>query len=156
MPKHHARTVAWLVASLLTATPAFAQLLPKVEFDEAVRRAIDQNPTIAEATTTIARAEGDATRFSLLVDQYKGAPEVTRKRMWLDTVQDVLAKNRTVVGASSRQLIYVPMTDQRNTTTPVAPPMLPPELLTPTVAPETGDVRPGRSTRPTGREEVTR
>jgi outer membrane protein TolC len=57
MPKHHARTIAWLVASLLAATPAFAQLLPKVEFDEAVRRAIDQNPTIAEATTTIARAE---------------------------------------------------------------------------------------------------
>ena len=51
------RTIACLAAVLYAASPAFAQLMPKVEFDEAVRRAIDQNPTIAEATTNIARAE---------------------------------------------------------------------------------------------------
>lgn len=154
----------------------------KDAFDEVQRAASDQTTAINQAqayasqivpeargeaarvrtsaegdkTATIARAEGDATRFSLLVDQYKSAPEVTRKRMWLDTVQEVLARNRTVVGASSRQLIYVPMADQRGTTTPVAPPMLAPELLAPTVTPDAGEVRPGRSTRPTGREEVTR
>ena len=57
MRKPPLRTVGLLAAVLCAATPAFAQLMPKVEFDEAVRRAIDQNPTIAEATTNIARAE---------------------------------------------------------------------------------------------------
>lgn len=57
MRKWAFRTIGVLATGLLAATPAFAQLLPKVEFDEAVRRAIEQNPTVAEATTSIARAE---------------------------------------------------------------------------------------------------
>jgi len=57
----------------------------------------------------IARATGDATRFSLLLDQYRLAPDVTRKRLWLETVESVLAENRKVVGGDGRQLIYVPM-----------------------------------------------
>jgi len=57
----------------------------------------------------IARATGDATRFSLLLEQYRAAPEVTRKRLWLETVESVLADNRKVVGGDGRQLIYVPM-----------------------------------------------
>ena len=69
--------------------------------------------TVAEGykTAAIAKATGDATRFSLLLDEYRNAPEVTRKRLWLDTVQQVLADNRKVVGGDSRQLIYVPMGD---------------------------------------------
>jgi outer membrane protein TolC len=51
------RAIVCLAAVLYAAPPAFAQLMPTVEFDEAIRRAIDQNPTIAEATTNIARAE---------------------------------------------------------------------------------------------------
>ncbi|SBV35376.1 putative HflK protein [uncultured Stenotrophomonas sp.] len=57
----------------------------------------------------IARAEGDASRFSLLQAEYRNAPEVTRKRLWLETVQQVLAENRKVIGGDGRQLIYVPM-----------------------------------------------
>ena len=49
-------------------------------------------------TANIARATGDAERFSLLVDQYKGAPDVTRKRLWLETLQEVLTQNRKIVG----------------------------------------------------------
>src|SRR5690606_3047215 len=51
--------------------------------------------TVAEGykTAAIAKATGDATRFSLLLDEYRNAPEVTRKRLWLDTVQQVLADN---------------------------------------------------------------
>ena len=67
--------------------------------------------TVAEGykTAKIARATGDAERFSLVVGEYKSAPEVTRKRLWLETVQEVLSENRTIVGGDSRQLIYVPM-----------------------------------------------
>src|SRR3546814_2193345 len=50
--------------------------------------------TVAEGykTAEIARATGDAERFTLLLDEYRGAPEVTRKRLWLETVQQVLAE----------------------------------------------------------------
>ena len=36
-------------------------------------------------------------RFDLLV-RNTSTPDVTRQRLWLETVQDVLAKNRVVVG----------------------------------------------------------
>lgn len=116
--------------------------------------------TVAEGykTAEIARATGDAERFSLLVAQYKGAPEVTRKRLWLETVQDVLAKNRKVVGGDSRQLIYVPMQDAgKPASAASSAPVLAPELLSPTVQASPGDpARPARTGRPAGREEVVR
>ena len=113
--------------------------------------------TVAEGykTAEIARATGDAERFSLLVAQYKDAPEVTRKRLWLETVQDVLARNRKIVGGDGRQLIYVPM-DGGAKQAPAQAVL--PELLSPTVeaaAPE-AQARPGRSGRPAGREESVR
>lgn len=93
-------------------------------------------------------------RRSLLVAQYKGAPDVTRKRLWLETVQDVLAKNRKVVGGDGRQLIYVPMTDAAKAMTPTQ--ALLPDLVSPAVqateqATEQNSARPARSGRPAGR-----
>ncbi len=37
-------------------------------------------------------AEGDAARFNLLYDAYRKAPEVTRRRMYLETMQKVLPR----------------------------------------------------------------
>ena len=114
--------------------------------------------TVAEGykTAEIARATGDAERFTLLVAQYKNAPDVTRKRLWLETVQDVLARNRKIVGGDGRQLIWASLDGASKPVSP-APAALP-ELVSPTVestAPE-ASARPGRSGRPTGREEVVR
>ena len=110
--------------------------------------------TVAEGykTASIARATGDGDRFTLLVEQYKSAPEVTRKRLWLETVQQVLAGNRKVVGGDGRQLIYVPM--QGNGAAPSAqgPSVLPPELLSPVVDATTDGVRQGRTGRGATRE----
>jgi len=106
-------------------------------------------------TASIAHADGDAQRFSLLVEQYKNAPDVTRKRLWLETLQDVLAENRKIVGGDSRQLIYVPMEDKRGGTTSNAasnPPLLTPEVLSPT-SESTDSARPSRSPRPTREED---
>ena len=105
-------------------------------------------------TAGIARATGDAQRFSLLLGQYQGAPEVTRKRLWLETVQQVLAQNRKVVG-DGRQLIYVPMTAGA-VSAPPAQPVVPADLVAPSVNATGGDIRPERSERPSDREEVTR
>lgn len=117
--------------------------------------------TVAEGykAAKIARATGDAERFSLLVAQYKGAPEVTRKRLWLETLQDVLSQNPTIVGGDGRQLIYVPMQGGSGAAAAPQSPVLP-EVMSPQVqveAPEDNPARPGRSGRPaSAREEVVR
>jgi membrane protease subunit HflK len=105
-------------------------------------------------TASIAQATGDAQRFSLLLDQYKLAPEVTRKRLWLETVQEVLSENRKVVGGDSRQLIYVPMKGDASASA-AAPPVLPADIAAP-AATTSSEARPERSARPTGREDPVR
>jgi len=115
--------------------------------------------TVAEGykTASIARATGDADRFTLLVEQYKAAPEVTRKRLWLETVQQVLAGNRKVVGGDGRQLIYIPM-QANGAPAPASqgPSIVPPELLSPMVDASGSEVRQGRTGRGAPREENVR
>jgi membrane protease subunit HflK len=128
--------------------------------------------TVAEGykEAAIARAQGDAQRFSLLQQQYQNAPEVTRKRLWLETVQQVLAENRKVVGGDGRQLIYVPMPADgaKGGASGAAPapspsssggvPTLPQEVLMPSLSssPAESIRSPERTPRPSGREEVQR
>ncbi|MBA3930575.1 membrane protease subunit HflK [Pseudoxanthomonas japonensis] len=104
-------------------------------------------------TASIAKATGDATRFSLLLDEYRNAPEVTRKRLWLDTVQQVLAGNRKVVGGDSRQLIYVPMGNAPATAQPPAG-VIPTEVLPQVESTPSSSRNSARSPRPAGREEA--
>jgi membrane protease subunit HflK len=108
-----------------------AKVVPEARGDAARIRATAEG----ERLSAIARATGDAQRFSLLVEQYKAAPDVTRKRLWLETVQDVLGGNRTIVGGDSRQLIYVPMA-QPSTSSPVMPPLLAQPQSAPVVVPD--------------------
>lgn len=57
----------------------------------------------------VAHAQGDTQRFDLLLAQYKAAPEVTRKRLWLETMEQVLAGNRKVIdGTGGRNIINLP------------------------------------------------
>ena len=58
---------------------------------------------------TIAKAEGDAQRFTLLVSQYRKAPEVTRKRLYLETMQQVLSTNQKVMAGRDNNVLYLPM-----------------------------------------------
>jgi membrane protease subunit HflK len=58
---------------------------------------------------TIAKAEGDASRFTLLVAQYRKAPEVTRKRLYLETMQQVLAANQKVLSGRNNNILYLPL-----------------------------------------------
>ncbi len=58
----------------------------------------------------IASATGDTQRFSLIEAQYKAAPEVTRKRLYLETMQGVLGDNLKVVdGSNGKNMIYLPL-----------------------------------------------
>ena len=58
----------------------------------------------------VARATGDAARFDLILKEYKAAPEVTRKRLWLETVENVMSNNPKVLdGSGGRNMIYLPL-----------------------------------------------
>ncbi|MGH8159489.1 MAG: FtsH protease activity modulator HflK [Rhodanobacter sp.] len=57
----------------------------------------------------IARAQGDTASFDLILAQYKAAPEVTRKRLWLETMEQVMANNPKVIdGSDGRNIINLP------------------------------------------------
>lgn len=59
----------------------------------------------------IARAEGDASRFNQLLTEYEKAPEVTRQRMYIDSLQDVLtASSKIMVDVDGgNNMLYLPL-----------------------------------------------
>ena len=63
-----------------------------------------------DRTEAVARATGAADRFALLAKEYRAAPEVTRKRLYLETMQEVLAGNAKVVAdPDSNNVLYLPI-----------------------------------------------
>lgn len=59
----------------------------------------------------IARAEGEAQRFTRLLVEYRKAPEVTRERLYLEAMQDVLSQTSKVLitGQQGQNLLYLPL-----------------------------------------------
>ena len=59
----------------------------------------------------IARAEGEAARFQKLLTEYKKAPEVTRQRLYVDAMQDVLSNNSKVLVdvQGGNNMMYLPL-----------------------------------------------
>lgn len=59
----------------------------------------------------IARAKGEASRFDSIVSEYLKAPEVTRNRLYIDAVSQVLGNTSKVfVGSeSANNLLYLPL-----------------------------------------------
>jgi membrane protease subunit HflK len=92
--------------SIENAALAYASKVVPVARGDAARIAAEAGGSKAER---IARATGDTTRFDLLLKQYKAAPEVTRKRLWLETMEQVMAKNSRVIdGSDGRNIINLP------------------------------------------------
>jgi protease FtsH subunit HflK len=48
-------------------------------------------------TQTVAEAQGQAARFDKVYSEYKNAPDVTRERMYLETMEQVLGQAQKVV-----------------------------------------------------------
>lgn len=65
---------------------------------------------------TVARATGDADRFALLVAEYRKAPAITRQRLYLETMQGVMADNTKVVVSdrNGNNVLYLPL-DKKST-----------------------------------------
>ncbi len=59
----------------------------------------------------VAEAQGEARRFEQLLIEYEKAPAVTRKRLYLDTIEEVLADNPKVMldNKSGNSLMYLPI-----------------------------------------------
>jgi membrane protease subunit HflK len=59
----------------------------------------------------IAKATGEASRFSQLATEYKKSPEVTRKRLYLETMEQVLSGTSKVIMDSKggNNLMYLPV-----------------------------------------------
>lgn len=65
----------------------------------------------AHKARIVAQAQGDAQRFSSLLTEYQKAPQVTRDRLYLETMQHIYS-NVTKVMVDSRQgsnLLYLPL-----------------------------------------------
>ena len=64
----------------------------------------------AYRASRIARAQGDAERFRLLADAYRAAPDVTRTRLYLETMEEVLPEIRKVI-VDSQSSSVLPLLD---------------------------------------------
>ncbi|WP_461520414.1 FtsH protease activity modulator HflK [Porticoccus sp.] len=59
----------------------------------------------------VAEAQGEASRFEALLFEYKKAPEVTRQRLYLDAMQDVMSNSSKVLVdvKGGNNMLYLPL-----------------------------------------------
>ncbi len=69
------------------------EVLPKAE-GEAIKR---KQEAEAYRAAVISKAEGEAQRFSSVYDAYKTGKLVTSKRLYLETMEDILKKSKKVI-----------------------------------------------------------
>jgi len=63
---------------------------------------------------TVAEAKGQASRFNQVYEQYKKAPDVTRKRIYLETMERVLGgTNKTIIDTGGQSSPGVVLTQQQ-------------------------------------------
>ncbi|MGB5091960.1 MAG: FtsH protease activity modulator HflK [Parvibaculum sp.] len=70
----------------------------------------------------VAEAQGQAKRFLSIYEQYSKAKDVTRQRMYLETMQEVLGGSTKVImteDGKSNVMPYLPLTGLKPVTTPV-------------------------------------
>lgn len=69
----------------------------------------DQSNAQAWAQQLLARAQGDAAAFEKVYEQYKLSPEVTKRRMYYETMERVLSANDKVIVEGSGVTSYLPL-----------------------------------------------
>ncbi|MEM9304435.1 MAG: FtsH protease activity modulator HflK [Pseudomonadota bacterium] len=117
-------------------------------------RIIEEAEAYKSAVT--ARAEGESERFSLLRAEYEDAPEVTRERLYLETMETVMAQSGKVLmeGEGGNNIMYLPL-DQiisGAAAAPLRPQTAPPQTNFSSPQSDDGSNRTGRSSGRGGRE----
>lgn len=102
------------------------------------------------ATQTVAAAQGDAERFTALAEAVAQAPQVTRQRLYVDAMQDILSHaHKIFIDAPSGTLIYLPLDKLaeaiKNRTAPSSGVVVGNALPAPAPAPAPSDRAPDES-----------
>ncbi len=65
----------------------------------------------AYKASVIARAEGEASRFTQILTEYHKAPEITRQRLYLETMEEVLSRSSKLMidQSGGNNVIYLPL-----------------------------------------------
>ena len=73
------------------------------------QRALEEATAYRQQVT--AQAEGEASRFSQLLEEYAKAPDVTRERLYLDAMQDVMSSTGKVLVdvEGGNNMMYLPL-----------------------------------------------
>jgi len=95
-------------ARLENKADAYAKEVVPTARGAAARRVEDAK---AYREQVISQAEGEAARFGAVLTEYLKAPEVTRQRLYLETVEEVLGKsNKVIVDVEGgNNLFYLPL-----------------------------------------------
>jgi membrane protease subunit HflK len=130
---------------ILEAEAFSNDILPRAR-GEAERRRQDAEAYRAQV---IADADGEADRFTQILVEYQKAPAVTRERLYIETLEEIMRSSTKVIvdTEGGNNLLYLPLDQlmQRRS----SPPALEPSTVT--VAPSTGSSTPVRA-----RERETR
>ena len=74
----------------------------------------DINRARAYAQQILARAEGESAAFDKIYEEYRLAPEVTRRRLYYETMESVLSKtDKTIVETQGGVTPYLPLPEVR-------------------------------------------
>lgn len=80
------------------------------------------NRAQAWAQQLLARAQGDAASFDKVYEQYKLAPEVTRRRMYYETMERVLSQTDKTIIEADGVVPYLPLPENRKPATTATTP----------------------------------
>ncbi len=80
-----------------------------------------QNDARAYAQQVTQGASGEAAAFDKVYEQYKLAPEVTRRRMYYETMENVLSQVDKAVVQSNNTQTYLPLPELRKRAEPAPP-----------------------------------
>lgn len=78
----------------------------------------------AYRSRVVAQAEGETARFTRLLAEYQKAPGVTRERLYLETIEQVLGANAKILidSKGGGQMLYLPLDQlKRGTLPPLGP-----------------------------------
>jgi membrane protease subunit HflK len=83
------------------------EILPKARGDADAAR----EQASAYRSRVVSVAEGETSRFSSVLQEYRKAPEVTRDRMYLDAMEEVLSNSSKILleAQGSNNLLYLPV-----------------------------------------------
>jgi modulator of FtsH protease HflK len=99
--------------SVNQATTYANDVVPKARGDAAKL----EQEAIGYRDSVIAEANGEAKRFTLIYNEYKKAPQVTRQRMYLETMERVLRGTDKIIldkNAGNQVVPYLPINPKQN------------------------------------------